>query len=228
MTDPAPRAPAGAPTASAPVFVATFGLILLIIVALLFVDTALARVDARESRAHAANLYRDGQDLLGRGDAHEASDRFASAVATDRSEPRYALALAEALLTEGRTDDAHRTLDGVLERIPTDGAANLTMARVLVAEGRVDDAKSYFHRAIYGRWPTDSVARRTQARLELVDLLAQRRDSAEMLAELLPLEATVTDTATRRRLGLLFIQAGAPVRGAALLRTLPPGPAAPR
>jgi hypothetical protein len=228
MTDPGRRAPTGAPTASTPVFVATFGFILLIIVALLFVDTALARVDERESRAHAANLYRDGQDLLARGDAHEASDRFASAVASNRGEPRYALALAQAMLADGRTDDARRILDDVLERIPADGAANLTMARVLVTDGRVDDAKSYFHRAIYGRWGSDSAARRTQARLELVDLLAKRRESAEMLAELLPLDASATDTAMRRRIGLLFIEAGAPERGAALLRTLPAAAAAPR
>jgi tetratricopeptide (TPR) repeat protein len=218
MTEPTRPFAAPPPTASTAEFVATFGIVLVTIVVFLFIDSALARVDQQESRAHAANLYRDGQALMARGDAREASDRFASAVAAERSNPQYALGLAQAMLADHRLDDAHRVLEGVLERAQSDGPANLTMAHVLVAEGRVEDAKSYFHRAIYGRWGPDSAARRTAAQLELVDLLARRHESTEMLAELLPLEAAAVDVPQRRRLGHLFVAAGAPERGAALLR----------
>jgi Flp pilus assembly protein TadD len=219
MTDPVRRAPAPPPTATAAEFVATFAVILATIVGLLFMDTSLARVDQQESRATAADLYAEGRELLARGDATEASDRFASALAMERSNTAYARALAQALLEGGRREEAERTLKTLLERAESDGAANLTMARLLVEQGRVDDAKSYYHRAIYGRWGPDSAQRRLQSRLELIDLLARRHDDAEMLAELLPLEASSTDQQLRRRLGHLFIQAGSPSRGAAILRT---------
>jgi tetratricopeptide (TPR) repeat protein len=172
------------PTARTAEFVATLGVVLLTIVVFLFIDTALARVDQRESRAHAASLYREGQDLLARGDAREASDRFASAVAAQRGEPLYQLALGQALLAEGRVDDAHQTINAVLERAQSDGAANLAMAHVLVAEGQGDEATSYFHRAIYGRWGADSIERRRDARLELIDLLTRRHETNELQAEL--------------------------------------------
>jgi Flp pilus assembly protein TadD len=220
MTDPVRRPPAPAPTATASEFVATFAVILATIVGLLFADASLARVDERESRATAADLYDEGRALLAQGDAAEASDRFASALAMERTNTNYARALAQALLEGGRREEAERALRTLLERAESDGAANLTMAHLLVKTGRMDDAKSYYHRAIYGRWGADSAQQRLRARLELIDLLARRGDEPEMLAELLPLEASSTDAPLRRRLGHLFIQAGSPSRGAAILRDI--------
>ncbi|HEV7992854.1 MAG TPA: tetratricopeptide repeat protein [Gemmatimonadaceae bacterium] len=208
-------------TASTSVFLTTFGLILASIVALLVVDLWLARIDARESRVHALHLYEDGESLLARSQPTEAADRFASAQALQRSDVRYGVALAEALLADGRVRDAEAQLRSVLDRAETDGAANLVMARILAREGRLDEAVAYYHRAIYGGWPADSSARALRARLELIDLLARRSAGRGLLAELLPLQDADPDSvALRRRLGHLFVLAGSPERALPLFREL--------
>jgi tetratricopeptide (TPR) repeat protein len=139
-------------------------------------------------------------------------------VAIERSNTRYALGLAEAALAARRFADAERTLRGLLERAENDGATNIVMARTLLREGRAGEAKAYFHRAIYGRWGADSIARRTDARFELIALL-EKTGGPELLAELLPFEDVPADSvALRRRLGALFIAAGSPARGADMLR----------
>ena len=186
MSDPAasPRAPI--PSATAPEFLGTFALILLTFVAFLFLDEWLARVDRDESRAHAANLYTEGRQLLAAHDAATASARFASAVAIERTNMRYEVALAEAMLAQGRTRDAERLLQSVMVRAETDGPANLLMARTLVREGRQAEAKSFYHRAVYGRWGPDSLTQRLRVRFELIALLAREHAQAELLAEATP------------------------------------------
>jgi predicted Zn-dependent protease len=213
-----PRTPR---TASTSVFVATLALVLIATVLLLSLDLFLARVDRRESDAHAANEYSDGLALLRAGRAREAGERFAAAVAIDRTNVSYGLALGEALLAEGRTADAEATLRALLDRAENDGAVNLTMARVMLRENRLQDAKAYFHRAIFGQWGADSVARRAQVRFELIDLLARQGSQGELLAELLPFEETPPDSVSlRHRLGHLFIAAGSPARAATIFRDL--------
>jgi tetratricopeptide (TPR) repeat protein len=219
MADPVRAEPSPLPTASGPEFVATFATILVAIVALLFVDTWLARLDRDESRAHAANLYSDGQALLRARRPREASERFAAAVATDRGVALYELGLAEAMLDDGRPLEAERTLSTVLDRAQTDGRANLVMARVLVGERRVAEAKSFYHRAIYGRWAADSLQQRLQTRLELIRLLVREHAQQELLAELLPIQdATSDSTELQRTLGHLFIRTGSPARGVEIFR----------
>ncbi len=198
-------------------FVATLAGVLLATALFLSFDIFLARLDRSASDAHAASEYADGLALLAAGRPSDASARFGAAVAIDRQNVNYALALGQALLEQGRTTDAEATLRALLDRAENDGAVNLTMAHVMLRENRPADAKAYFHRAIFGRWGADSVARRTQARFELIDMLAARGDSRELLAELLPFEETSPDsTALRRRLGRLFILAGSPARAAAM------------
>lgn len=208
-----------APASGAAGFVATIAGLLLLIVALLLLDTMLAAIDARESRVHAHNLYEEGRALLASHQAHEASDRFASAVAMERTNTSYSLGLAESMLADHRPDEAERTLDALLDRAENDGSVNLVKARMLAAQNRGSDAIVYYHRAIYGRWGADSARRRTAARFELVELLANRRDESAMLSELLPLEAKYPDSVEiRRRLAHLFVRAGAPSRGADIFR----------
>ncbi len=220
-------APMAVPTMAVPPSTSNvrFGTTLLVagvvMAVLLAADLALARMDVRESRVAAAALYDQGRVLLVQGKAREAGDRFATALSMERGNLSYARALAQAELQDGRAEEAGRTLQDLLNRAETDGAANLLMARVLVRERRPADAKSYFHRAIYGKWGADSVSRSVQARLELIDLLATRHEESELLAELLPLEAMPNDSlAPRRRLAHLFIDAGAPDRASEIFRAL--------
>jgi predicted Zn-dependent protease len=221
VADPTRLEPTPLPTASAPQFLATFAVILALVAAFFLLDLWLARVDREESRVHAANLYAEGRALLAAHRPRDAVDRFASAVALDRSNVAFGVGLAEAMLADARPREAEKTLQGALDRAETDGAANLAMARVLTSQGRTEEAKSYYHRAIYGRWRADSLTERRRVRLELIALLERQHVPQELLAELLPLQAEMPDSPElRRRLGVLFIQAGAPDRGAEILRAM--------
>ncbi|HEY5062924.1 MAG TPA: tetratricopeptide repeat protein, partial [Gemmatimonadaceae bacterium] len=214
-----PRLATPVSTASVPIFLATFAIVVAAIALFLGLDLFLARVDRQESRGHAADEYAAGRTLLAAGKPRDAAERFGAAVAIDRQNVNYSLALGEAMLEEGRTADAEATIKALLDRAENDGAVNLTMAHVMAREDRYDDAQAYYHRAIFGQWGADSLARRTQARFELIDVLARRGSQAELLAELLPFDATSPDSiALRSRLGRLFILAGAPARAATMFR----------
>ncbi len=220
MADPL-RPGAVTPVASVRVFLATFAAIIGVIIVLLGIDLALARVDRNETLQYAAHVYGEGQALLAEGRTGDAVDRFATAVSLERTNLTYGLALAQAMLADRRPDDAEQTLHELLARAQNDGAVNLTMARLLDATGRRSDAKAYYHRAIYGRWGADSVQRRLQARFDLIDLLVRQRAQEELLAELLPLQGTLADsTPILRRLAPLYLRAGSPVRAADLFREL--------
>lgn len=215
------RPRAATPVASVRVFLATFAAIIGVIIVLLGIDLALARVDRNETRQYAVHVYTEGQALLADGHTGDAVDRFATAVSLERTNLAYGLALAQAMLADRRTEDAEQTLHELLARAQNDGAVNLTMARLLDATGRRSDAKAYYHRAIYGRWGADSVQRRLRARFDLIDLLVRERAQEELLAELLPLQGTVADsTPILRRLAPLYLRAGSPVRAANLFREL--------
>jgi tetratricopeptide (TPR) repeat protein len=200
-------------TADAASFLGTFALIFLTIAGLLVVDSFLARIDRVENRSAARHLYDEGMHLVEQGRTSDATERFRSAVSSERTNPVYQRALAGALLAAGNTKDAETVLTERLERDPTDGSASLIMARALAQDGRFGPAISYYHRAIYGEWENDAVANRVRARFELVDLLARSDSKQELLSELLPLQHEApTDLATRRRIARLFTAAGSPSR----------------
>ena len=141
---PAPPTPA----ASISEFIATFAVILAAVVGLVLFDTALARIDSRERKVSAAREFAAGEQLVAEGKNDQAIEHLRSASTLDGENTRYATALADAVLADGRPKDAELLLVPLLERNGTDGAANLTMARVLVKEGKIAEAKSYYHRAI--------------------------------------------------------------------------------
>ncbi|CAN5897355.1 hypothetical protein BH11GEM1_BH11GEM1_18580 [soil metagenome] len=221
MDDAAPPAPATVSNAPTWRFVTTFLIVLAGIVALFLVDLALSRIDEREQKSNAADLYAEGAVLLRQGKPDEAEDRFASAVAMERNNRDYVLAQAEAMLAGNRVEEARATLAGLLSRAETDGAVNIAMARTLVRAGDPATAKSYFHRAVYGRWRGDTAALRMRARMELIALLASRGESRELLAELLPLEDMYKDSAAfRRDLARDFLRAQSSNRALAVYRSL--------
>lgn len=199
----------------------TLALVVAAIAALLVVDTLLATLDRAARRAEAAQLFGQGRRLAAAGRYPEAVDRYLSALSIDRENHEYRLDLARAQLAAGRPAAADSTLVRLLQEDGTDGEANLALARVRAREGRQQSATAYYHRAIYGLWARDPEPNRTRARLELIDLLARTGAKQELLAELLPLEGTgIADTGLRRRVGHLFVLAGAPERGAAIFHDL--------
>jgi tetratricopeptide (TPR) repeat protein len=219
-----PAAPASTPSAPTWEFITTFLILLASLAALFVLDVALARIDKREQKSNAADLYAEGTVLLHDGKPAAAADRFASAVAMERDNHDYELALAEAMLADNRVDEARTTLLRLLSRAETDGAVNIAMARTLVRTRDPEAAKSYYHRAVYGRWRGDTAALRMSARLELIALLVKRGESRELLAELLPLEDMYKDSAAfRRGLAHDFLRAQSPNRALAVYRSLTAG-----
>jgi Tfp pilus assembly protein PilF len=196
-------------------FVGTLVGVIVLIGALLAFDVFLSRVDERESSHHAVAEYQRGVALLDANDPRRAVEHFEAALAIERENVNFALALGEAQRRAGDASKAEATLEDLLKRAENDGAVNLAMARVLAGEGRFAESKSYFHRAIYGRWGADSLARRAEARFSLIELLAAHGGGRDLLAELLPLEDVPADSAAlRMRLGQWFLLAGSPARAA--------------
>jgi tetratricopeptide (TPR) repeat protein len=211
--------PALTPAASVSEFIATFAVILAAIVGLLLFDTALAKVDKSGRKSYAAREFAAGEQLLAQGKIEEAIEHLRAASTLDGESSAYGVALAEATLADGRPSAAEQMVLPVLERNPTDGAANLAMARVLAKEEKGEEAKSYYHRAIYGLWPPGADKSRNVARFELIDLLARANAKQELLSELLPIQDdSANDMAQRKRIAHLFVVAGSPSRAVAIFR----------
>jgi tetratricopeptide (TPR) repeat protein len=195
----------------------TMGLVLLAIVALSGVDTFLARTERSENLAEADRLAAAGRAAK----PVDAVAEFKAAIAIERENPDYWLALGQAQLAAGQLADAEGTLTELLRRDSTAGAVNLALARVLVKEGRITDAVSAYHRAVYGHWDRNAEASRTNVRFELVNLLAQQGSKEELLAELLPLlDVAPDDLELRERLGHLFLTAGSAPRAGEIFRDI--------
>jgi tetratricopeptide (TPR) repeat protein len=219
MRTPLVQPAAPTPTATVSEFIATFAIILAAIVGLILFDTALARVDARERKIYAGREFATGQRLMAAGNTSTATEHLRAATSLDAENPAYATALADAILADGRPEDAQLILAPLLERDPTDGAANLAMARVLAQEKKLDAAKAYYHSAIYGTWPGGDRSKKLTARFELIDVLSRANARQELLAELLPIQDDSTiDGDHRKMIAHLFVQAGSPARAVTIFR----------
>ena len=207
------------PAATASEFFGTFGIILAAVVGLLVFDTALAKIDSRERSTYAAREFARGERLMAEHRTGEAIDHLRTAASLHASKSEYTTALAEAVLADGRPEDAQLILAPLLERQPTNGAANLVMARILAKEARIEEAKAYYHSAIYGTWPAGESGQRLGARFELIDLLARTNSRQELLAELLPIQDDSTNGGARRKeIAHLFVVAGSPSRAVPIFR----------
>jgi tetratricopeptide (TPR) repeat protein len=207
--------------ASARSMLGTFALLAGVILALFAVDTLLAGVEHQVRRGRAVQRYSAGWARLAAGDVVGAIEQFHAAISADRANAEYRRALARALLAADKPREADSLLVRLLRRDASDAEANLLLARARARQGRWADAASHYRRAIHGEWTADTARRRIDARLELIELLARRDSGQQLLAELLPLEVEAPgDTAIRRRLGHLYIQAGSPARSAEVFRKL--------
>jgi len=75
--------PAAPPAASVSEFIATFGVILAAIAALLLFDTALAKLDASERKSYAGHEFVAGELLLQQGKIDEAMEHLRTATTLD-------------------------------------------------------------------------------------------------------------------------------------------------
>lgn len=196
----------------------------LVIAGLTAVDRFLAKTEAEELRAAARRSYDSGMRFMKSGQAARAVDSFRNAHALARERPEdaeYELELIAALMAAGKSAEADPLMESALARKPNDGQTNLIAARLTLREDRIPEAESYYHRAVYGEWPNEAQRRRIAARLELTHLLVEKNEHRELLAELISLEAEAAgDSAVEKRLGPLFMAAGAPSRAAIVYRAL--------
>ncbi len=197
-------------------------IVILVIAGLATLDRFLANAQEAEVQHVAQQSHLDGLRLRRAGKIKEAIEAFRRAHALERQDTGYELDLIDALLDGGKPDQAELLIRDVLEREPNDGRTNLLAAHLMLARGKTAEAESYYHRAVYGEWPSDPNAHRVAVRMELADFLAAKGKQQELLAELLPLQEEVgkNDRAAEKRIAQLFLAAGSPSRAVDEYRAL--------
>jgi Flp pilus assembly protein TadD len=182
---------------------------IILLIAILFTGF-LSSAYKRERQARAQQHFNHGQALTRSGDLNGAVDEYRKALVFSPDDKNYRLALATALLSLGRLDEAQSHLEELLEDEPTDGLINLMLARVAEKRKRSKDVVEFYQRAVYGYWPQDKMAARHRARWELVGLLEKEGRSTELIGELLQLYANAGDDPNEKaRIGFLLLKYGA-------------------
>ena len=127
-------------------------------------------------------------------------------VTRDPNQRRYRLALAEALATNRRDDDARRELPALRGAQPEDAETNLQLARIEARRGSADAARRFYESAIAGLWRPEQADVRRATRVELIDFLLARNERGRALSELLVLDANLPDApALQARVGEMFL-----------------------
>lgn len=177
-------------------------------VLLFLVVTGLARMFHAQQQSLANRWSARGAADLHAERFRDAVVDFRTALLYSRDNYSYQLSLAEALLGEGRTDEAKAYLISLWSRQPEDGFVNLELARIASRQGETEKALRYYHNAIYATWPGDLEIERRNTRLELVDFLLHIDAKAQARSELIALAANLGDEpAEQVHVGDLFVQA---------------------
>jgi tetratricopeptide (TPR) repeat protein len=166
------------------------------------------------SRLHEAQQDALAERWSSRGEADLSARRFDAAVLDfrtallySRDNDSYQLNMAEALIGNGRTDEANTYLMNLWERQPENGLVNLELARIAAGKGETEKALRYYHNAIYATWPGNRELERQNARLELIELLLRNHAKAQAQSELIALAANLgDDPAERTHVGDLFLE----------------------
>lgn len=166
-----------------------FAIVVLATAALWAVASLLARAAHDQRILRGERAAAAGEAALAAGRVPQAVAALREAVVLEPDRSGYRLALARALVAEGRNREALPYVNEVLRRSPVDGEASLVLARILRSTGAITDAETAYYRAIFGRWAPDQLASRQQARLELVALYEHVGDTARLRATLLELSA---------------------------------------
>jgi tetratricopeptide (TPR) repeat protein len=163
----------------------------------------------------AAIWYNTGEAQIGAGAIQKAIDSFRSAVANDRENRKYALALADALAAGNHDQEAEQTVLRLRELDPENAEINLDLARLASKRRDIPEAVHSYENAIYGLWTGTHVDdRRRQVRVELIHFLLLHEQRDQALSELLILNDDLPETAaSHTEAGQLFLQAGDPQHG---------------
>jgi tetratricopeptide (TPR) repeat protein len=175
----------------------------------------------RTASERSAAWFERGEAFLADDRTTEAIDAMRRAVAGDRLNPAYILALSGALIdgsedapeeaAERLRDEARQLLTSLRQRQPDDAAVNLSLARLAVSRGDPVEAVRYYNHAMYGLEPDDPQFDRYRIRVELTSFLLADGDRTAALAELFALAREVpNELPARLEIADLFLAAGEP------------------
>jgi tetratricopeptide (TPR) repeat protein len=162
-------------------------------VAAFLLTRTLASIDRDTTLRNGVEWYEHGTRLLAIGDAGRAADAFRRAVVTNRRNPRYALALADALVRQHQNEAARVTLLALRKTVPEDPQVNLRLARLATSRKDTEEAVSFYHNALYAPWRPEDENRRRKLRLELIDFLLDGGQSTRAIPELVALGTDAPD-----------------------------------
>ncbi len=200
--------------------VAVLGGVLIVLAVMAALAGFLSYFYRAERSARANQYYLDGNQLMEKDRYQEAVEQYRNALSISHG-GRDRLALAQGLERAGRSNEAEIYYRELLRDKPESGPANVGLARIAVARGDASDALNFYHRAIYGAWPEQAQANRTQARIELIDALGKLGKRREAQSELLALEAEPPDdVSVERQLGRLLLAHDLPKDSAAVFRRI--------
>jgi len=184
--------------------------------AILFAGTTvLAHWYQNQRLERAASSFQRGSELAREGQHERAIEQFRNALAVSRESAEYRLALARSLMALGRYGEAALQLSEVLKADPAEALPNLLLARIAASQGKTEDAYNYYHRAVYGYWPSSPEANRLSARWELVDMLAKTKQTTRIVSELLGLaDESRDDTGAQQRIARMLLDNQAPTQAA--------------
>ncbi len=148
--------------------------------------------------------------------------RSALLYAPPAGERQMEIALASALASAGRIQEATAYFNTLREAEPGSGEINLQLARLAARAGNEDLAKQDFHAAIYGNWEGDGYIRRRETRLELVRYLISRGSFDQARSELLVASgnAPSSDLEVQLKIAGLLVESHFPVDALELYRQL--------
>lgn len=137
-----------------------------------------------------------------------AVDGYRTALLYARGNDGYQLGLAQALLGEGRIDEAYGYLRNLHDEQPENGLVNLELARIASSKGDRGTAIRFYHNAIYATWPANEETERENARLELIRLFLRNHAQAQAQSELIALAANMSGgERSRTQIAGLFLEA---------------------
>lgn len=175
----------------------------------------------KEKVALGESHYSKGLRLEKTSDATGAVEEFRKALIYSPDKTEYRLSFAQALINEGRVDEAESHIDQLLQEDPTNGVLNLMRGRIAAKRGQTAQAVEFYERAVYEYWPPARAYERRQARWELIQLLEQTNRREELIAELMTMYANAPNDANlRMRIGFELLKRSATAEGAQVFRDI--------
>jgi len=149
---------------------------------------------SRDQRADtAAQWFTQGDQLTRHGNLTAGTAALREAVAADRQNASYMLALARALADAGQNDEARQLLLQLRQTQPDDVEVNYRLARLAASAADVSEATRYYNLAMYGLVRIGEDFDRRQIRTELIAFLLDHNDRQEALTQLVALGRELPD-----------------------------------